>query len=99
MIKIKVNDNTEDESLVDPITMVGTEHGTIFQQYHNGEPCKDYYISCGRSEQSVIHIWYNEENGEYNLSTDNFKSLKSLVDTVKVKEIDATIDINLITGE
>lgn len=99
MITIKVNEKQVDSDLIDPVEMIGFDHGTIFQQYHNGYPCKDYYISCGHAEKSVIHIWYNEEDAEYNLSTDNIKSLKELVDAVRVKEIDATIEINLITGE
>lgn len=100
MIKIKVNDNTEDELLVDPIAMINTEHGTLFQQYFNGKPCKDYYISCGHSELCVIHMWYSDEDGEYRLSTDDMKSLQGLVDAVKVKEINGLIEIKLsIDGE
>lgn len=94
-----MNEKQADNDLIDPVEMIGFDYGTIFQQYHNGHPCKDYYISCGSAEKSVIHIWYNDEDAEYNLSTDNFKSLKTLVDTVKVKEIDATIEISLITRE
>lgn len=99
MITIIVNEKEVDNDLIDPVEMIGSEYGTIFQQYFNGKPCKDYYISCGHAEKSVIHIWHHEEDEEYNLSTDDIKSLKELVNTVKVKEIDATIEINLITGE
>jgi hypothetical protein len=98
VITIKVSDKEVDSDFIDPVEMIGFDYGTIFQQYHNGKPCKDYYISCGHAEKSVIHIWYNEED-EYNLSTDDIKSLKELVDAVRVKEINATIEIDLIIGE
>lgn len=99
MIKIKVNNKEIDNDLMNPCEMIGTPHGTIFQQYHDGIMCEEYYVSCGGGENSVIHIWHSDEDNKYRLSTDNVKSLTELYNTVKVKEIDATIEINLTIEE
>mgnify|MGYP003526312992 CR=1 FL=1 len=99
MITIKVNDKKRSNDLIDPCDMIGSPHGTVFQQYLNEKAEECYYISCGHGEKSVVQLWFSIEEDEYCLSTDNAKSLAELYDTVKVREIDATIEINLITEE
>lgn len=95
MIKIKVGRDLPNEELIDPTDMINSPDGTIFQQYTNGKPTKDYYVSCGPAEKSVIHIWHDDDTRQHRLSTDDKKSLKELLDHVKVKVIDATLEINL----
>ena len=98
MIKITVNKSkTKPLDLIDPCKMINTPYGTIFQQYVSDKPVNDFYISCGHAEPSVIHVWYDEEDKNYKLSTDTFKSLKGLASHVKVLEVDATIELIINT--
>jgi hypothetical protein len=98
MIKITIQNDTDDD-LIDPVLMAKSNYGTVFRQYFKDIKQKDLYFSCGQDEDAIIHIWYDEENNEYRLSTDDIKSLKELVKSVKVKQIDATIEITLTAGE
>lgn len=95
MIKININNTKSGPKLIDPCEMINSAYGTIFQQYFNGIQSNDFYISCGLCEKNIIHIWYSEEDKKYQLSTDDLKSLKGLVDRVKVCAIDATIELNI----
>ena len=97
MIKITINNTKEDLDFIDPCSMLNSEYGTIFQQWFNGKPMQDFYMSCGYAEKSMVHIWHCSENKCFKLSTDDLKSLKGLAKTVKVVKIDATVEINLLT--
>lgn len=98
MIIINVTNNQPSNALICPTEMIGSPYGTVFQQYHDGKPTKDYYVSCGQGEKSIIHIWFDEDE-RFRLSTDNAKSLGEFYKNVRVKEIDATIEVNLTAGE
>lgn len=98
MITINITNNKPDNELICPTEMIGLPYGTVFQQYHDGKPTKDYYISCGHGEKSIIHIWV-DENDMFRLSTDNAKSLGEFYKNVKVKEIDAIVELNLTIGK
>lgn len=98
MIKITIQNDT-DNDLIDPCQMIDTEYGTVFQQYFKNKAQNHYYISCGHCEKSVVSLWYNDEEKKHQLSTDDIESLKELVKSVKVKQIDATIEITLAVGE
>ena len=95
MIIINVSRDNEVVDLIDPVEMINSPEGTVFQQYFNNKPTNQYYISCGVNEESLVQIWYDDEDGKHRLSTENKKSLKKLYDTVKVKKTDAVIEINL----
>lgn len=98
MIKITIQNDT-DNDLIDPTVMINSEYGTVFQQWFKGKKQPVYYISCGHCEKSVVSLWYNDEEKKHQLSTDDIKSLKELAKSVKVKQINATIEITLATGE
>lgn len=98
MIIINVINNEPNNELICPTKMIGSPYGTVFQQYHYGQPTKDYYISCGQGEKSIVHIWFDEDE-RFKLSTDNAKSLGEFYKSVKVKEVNATIEINLTIGK
>ena len=85
--------------LIDPVEMIDNKfsYGTVFQQYSHGEPTKDFYINVGLNEKRVVQIWYNDENSEHRLSTDNKKDLRGFYPHIKVREIDAEIIIGLAT--
>jgi hypothetical protein len=84
--------------LLDPCEMLNNkfDHGAVFQQYFQGVPQRIYYICCGPYEDSVIHIWFSDEEDEYRLSTDNLQSLKELNSNVKVKQCDVDIKMKLL---
>jgi len=93
MIKIKVK-KSEGE-LIEPVKMLNTPHGTVFQQFFHGKPQKSYYVSCGHLEESVINIWYSKESKEWLLSTDDKESLLGLNLPVMVKKVDVDLRIEL----
>jgi len=94
MIKIKVTG--EHKIRILPKIMLSNIYaGCIFQQYSHGFPQNSFYINCGMNETSVIHIWYDDEDKQYRLSTDNKKSLGELLPHVYVLEIDAEINLDL----
>jgi hypothetical protein len=93
MIKIKVKKS--DGGLISPVDMLNTPHGTVFQQFFDGKAQKNYYVSCGHAEESVINIWYSDESKKWALSTDDKKSLLGLTSPVMVKKIDAELEIEL----
>jgi len=97
-VKIKVQQTKTDMELLDPREMLNNrfDHGTIFQEYFHSVPQKSYYICCGPHEESLIHIWFSDEEDEYKLSTDNLKSLKELNSDVKVKQCDVDIKMKLL---
>lgn len=64
-----------------------------FQQYMDGSPQEVYYINCGRSEPSLIVIWYDDESQTYRLSTDSIKDLKQFYPNVTA--VDVTDNINI----
>lgn len=94
MINIRVKHSKNDD-LLSPIKMIGSEYDTVYQQYSNDKPQKDFYISCGYGETSVIHIWYDEESKIYRFSTDDSESLNELASHVKVKEIQAEVNLEI----
>lgn len=97
MINIKVNEKVQTQRMYNPADMLLNTwpEGQIFQQYFNGVPQKDYYINCGLNEPSVIHLWYNEEEKHYCISTNDKKSLLGFNHTVIVSPIDAEVLITL----
>lgn len=96
MIKIKVIDKSKHKIRISPKLMLKNIYaGCIFQQYSHDFPQNNFYINCGLNEKSVIHIWYDDENEQYRLSTDNKKSLEELLPHVSVLEIDAEINLDL----
>lgn len=95
MIDIQVIDDEVNNELLDPIHCWGSKHGEVFQQYFEDKPQKCFYIGCGKSE-NVINIWFEEEEGVYRLSSDDKNSLLGLVSSVKVKKIEADIDVTLL---
>ena len=99
-VKIKVEHNKADLNLLDPCEMFSNrfDHGTVFQQYFHDVPQKTYYICCGSYEESVIHIWFSDEENTYKFSTDNLRSLKDLNYSVKVKQCDSVIKMKLLIG-
>ena len=99
MITIKINEKQSGYDFIHPYEMLNSEYGTVFEQWFEGKPQGEFYISCGHCEDSVINIWYDEEDGCHKLSTDNAKSLKGLVNSVMVRKIDATVTIGLMTKE
>lgn len=94
MISIKINSISK-EKLIHPVQMINSEYGTVFQQYFHSTPSNTYYMSCGNAEPSVVSVWYDDEDKEYKLSTDDAGSLSELTKETKVKKIDATIKIEL----
>lgn len=96
MIKIKVIDKSKHKIRMSPKLMLKNIYtGCIFQQYSNNIPQNNFYINCGMNEPSVIHIWYDDEDKQYRLSTDNKKSLGELLPHVSVIQIDAEINLDL----
>lgn len=96
MINIQVKQEVKTMALCHPIEMLDDKwpHGQVFQQYFTGIPQKDFYISCGGYEPSVVHVWLNDER-LYRLSTDNRESLLGLNATVLVAPIEANVSITL----
>lgn len=93
-MKITVKNTSKDKPLINPHQMYNAGEGKIFQQYHNGKPTQDYYINAGLNEP-LIQIWWNQDSRSYCLSSSSLKDLYEFYDTVKVKEIDATLSIEL----
>ncbi|MFN9303462.1 MAG: hypothetical protein ACK6DA_11870 [Candidatus Kapaibacterium sp.] len=69
----------------------------VFQEYSKGKPQEWYFINPGINEKNLIVIWYDDEDNEYKLSTEDKKGLKeynSFVTAVKVTDnIDISINI------
>lgn len=84
--------------LIDPVDMLDNKfpYGTVFQQYYDGEPQREFYVHVGVNEKRVVSIWYDEEDKEHRLSTDSKKSLRNFVPSVKVRQIDADVVIGLV---
>lgn len=99
MIKITTNKTKKLPDLIDPCKMLNTPHGTVFQQYVSGKPVQDFYISCGASEPSVVHIWDDSDDKTQRLSTDDLKSLRGLADHVKVAISDVIVEISINIGK
>lgn len=97
-MNITVKNTKKDSALIDPIRMLDNiwPHGIVFQQYVSGNPTKNYYITCGHYEDAVINIWYCDEECKYKLSTDNVKSLTEFLSHVKVKQIEAEVNLELL---
>lgn len=97
-MNITVKNISNNVKLIDPVRMLDNiwPAGTVFQQYVSGSPTKDYYITCGHHEDSVITIWYCDEDFRHKLSTDNIKSLSELLSHVKVQQIEAEINLELL---
>lgn len=95
MIEIKINKKDESINLIKPSEMINSKYGTVFQEFFKNKQGNSFFISCGIGEKSIIHIWYNDENKRYELSTDDKESLKQFVESYKVFEIDAIISIDM----
>lgn len=94
MINIKVISKSSNK--LDPVEMLDNKYShSIFQQYCNDLPENCFYINCGINEESLIAIWYSDEDEKYNLSTDDRKSLRSLLSHVKVVKIDAEVNLTI----
>ncbi len=68
---------------------------SIFQQYMDGLPQNTYYINCGRSEPSLVSIWYDDESRTYRLSTDSIKDLKQFYPNVTAVDVTDSINIEI----
>jgi hypothetical protein len=78
-----------DDGLIDPIEMLNDEYADkCFQQYSDGQPCKWFYKNCGRCEENVVCVWWDDEDEKYRLSTDSEESLSTLSGHIKCKVID-----------
>ena len=85
---MSINVEIIEDELIEPLDMLLKKYSECcFQQYHNNIAQKTYYINAGYGEEALICIWYNDEDCSWRLSTDNLKSLKQFVKTVKVKQI------------
>lgn len=104
MIKIKLKNLESKPDLMSPLKVLDNkwDYGTIFRGYHRGKPTKDFFITCGRGENSVIHLWYNDDevdiaaNRGFKFSTSDLEDLSEYVDTHKVYKIDADIKMEVL---
>lgn len=95
MIEINIEKNESEIELLKPSKMLDNlPYGTVFQQWFEGKPSDTFFLTCGHSEKRVITFWWDDENREYKVSTDNKKSLRGYVSSVKVFKINAEIKIN-----
>jgi len=99
MINIKVKKaKTKSLDLIEPVEMLGTPHGTVFQQYAHDMPTKNFWISCGGAEEAMINIFYSDDPPyvqEYRLSTDDIESLLDFLPHIKARQIEADVKIGL----
>jgi hypothetical protein len=95
MIKINIDQTTKTTELMEPEEMLNTPHGTVFQLMDSDEPCDTYFISCGFHEKRVVVLWYENEECCWKLSTDNKKGLRKYIPHIKVREVNATVTIDL----
>lgn len=86
--------NKEIELLKPSKMLDNLPYGTVFQQWFKGEPSDTFFLTCGPSEKRVITFWWDDENRKYKVGTDNKKSLREYVSSVKVFKINAEIKIN-----
>lgn len=85
-ITIQVEDMTEDNAqLLDPIEAFGAPHGTIFRMYDNGRPDNTYLIGAGHCERP-ISVWWDNECGQYRISSESKKDLKAFLPHIKIRE-------------
>ncbi len=100
MIEINLEKNKSEIKLLKPSRMLDNlPYGTVFRQWFEGEPSDTFFLTCGHSEKRVITFWWDNESLEYKVSTDNKKSLREYVPSVKVFKINAEIKINLAVKE
>ncbi len=86
----------KDVKLLKPCAMLsGYPYGTVFQQWFEGKPSNTFFVTCGVGEKRVLTFWWDDEDLVYKVSTDNKKSLKEYVPSVRVFEINAEINIKL----
>jgi len=67
----------------------------IFQEYVSGKPVEWYFINPGIAEENLIIIWYDDEDNEYKLSTDNKKGLKEYGSHVTAVKVTNKINISI----
>jgi hypothetical protein len=96
MIKITVSEaDKPSEPLMKLSEMLDSPYGTVFQQYIEGNPSKEFWISCGHSEKSLVNFWWDEEGGCHKLSTDSKKTLRLLKESIQAKRVDADLKLKL----
>jgi len=96
MVKIKITESDKNTNpLINPCKMFDAPHGTIFQQYIDGEPAKEFWISCGTNEKSLINLWFDDEAGCHKLSTDRKKALREYEYHCKVRLVDGDLKLKL----
>lgn len=93
-IDIQDNSNTQLLKLTEMLTLKWP-YGTIFQEYKHNEPQNTYWITLGNGYADLIHIWYNDENHQYELSVDDLQSLSEFYDYIKCKVIEAKINFSM----
>lgn len=97
-VTINILKTDSSAALIRPCEMLNSKNniqGNIFQEYAFGAPCDDFFICCGPHEKGVVHIWYNNEDGEYQLSTSDLEDLRGYNAHVQVKKIEAKINLNM----
>lgn len=96
MIKITVSEaDKPSEPLIKLSEMLDSPYGTVFQEYIDGEPAQEFWISCGHAEKSLINFWWDEEAGCHKLSTDSKKTFIGFSTSVQVKRVDADLKLKL----
>jgi hypothetical protein len=98
MLEINIHGVQAPKVSMRPEDMLNTPHGTVFQLMDNESSSDTYFISCGLHEKRVVVLWFEEEEGCWRLSTENKKDLRGYLDHITVREINATVCIDLKHG-
>lgn len=91
---VRVLLDDDELEFVKPIKVWGSEYGSVWQQYKNKKPQPWFLIGTGHHDNPV-EIWYDDENGEYRLSSENKKSLKEYKSFIKYKKLN-NVKLHLI---
>lgn len=89
--------NNKNKKQIKPKKMFDRKYyyGTVFQEYFNNKPEKTFWVKLDPAGESLLNVWFNEENNKYELSTDNIESLLEFAESVKVVKIEADINFSL----
>lgn len=99
MLKINVKKNKNSQmKLLTPSDMLKAENSNrIFAMFdlNRYDFVNTFFINCGVNEKSVITIWYDDEDKQYRLSTDNLAGLKEYNKHIKVVDVTDTINLSI----
>jgi hypothetical protein len=95
MLKITKKEKKDSEKIHIKMSEMLNYPNDIFQEYVSGKPVEWYFINPGTREKNLIIIWYDDENNEYKLSTDNKKGLKEYSSHVTAVKVTNKINISI----